>query len=232
MADPRASSPSTPGSFKIEPLPLSAFPLGDGPFRVRGLAYATLLDYVDKRLPGGRPALMAALGPADPWLPYIDQLFVVGADYDASPLCRLFVAAARVRGEDVARFVEKRAQQSAKTDVHGMWKPLLKTSSPEAMAERLHIAFNRYFRTSTTDPKDPACEAKPISVVRGRFEAELGGLPAPLAGVHVWSTRGFVTAALTLAGAREPTISLGGPIPDGRFLGVPLLRVRLVSNWS
>lgn len=199
---------------------------------MRGLAYATLLDYVDKRLPGGRPALLTALGVDDPWVSYIDQLFVVGADYDASPLGRLFVAAARVRGEEVARFVEKRAQQSAKTDVHGMWKPLLKTSSPEAMAERLHIAFNRYFRTSTTDPKDQGCEAKPISVAKGRFEAELGGLPAPLAGVHVWSTRGFVTAALALAGAREPTISLDAPTPDGRFQGVPLLRVRLVSTWT
>lgn len=162
----------------------------------------------------------------------MDQLFLVGADYDVSPLCRLFCAAAQVRGQDVARFVEKRAQQSAKTDVHGMWKPLLKTSSPEAMAERLHIAFNRYFRTNTTDLKDTACEARTISISKGRFEAELGGLPAPMAGVHAWSTRGFVTAALAQAGAHEPTITLDASSPDGRLFGIPLLRVRLVSTWS
>ncbi|NUP06688.1 MAG: hypothetical protein HOW73_11595 [Polyangiaceae bacterium] len=209
--------------FRIEPLPPSLFPIGDGPFRVRGLAYTTALEYVDTRLPGGRPALLAELGHDDPWAAYLQQIFVVAGDYDASPLVRVFCAVAKLKNRPVAEFIERRSRASAKADVHGMWKPLLKTSSPEAMAERLHIAFNRYFRP---------CEAQNLSVTPGRFEAELTKMPEPMAGLYVSSTRGFVSAALSAAGARDADIVMAPPGPDGREGPVPLLRARFVATWT
>jgi len=184
------------GSWVVEPLPVAQFALGEGPFRVRGL---------------------------DPYAPYFDQLFVVGGDYDLSPLARLFQVAARVRGLPVTDFIERRSRASAKADVHGMWKPLFNKSTPQGMAERLNVAFNRYFQP---------CEARNISVAPDRFEAELLKLPAPMAGVHVASTRGFVQAALEVAGAKDLRIEMGKPAPDGNLKGVALVRTSFVLRWS
>lgn len=219
----RVSFAPIPAEWRFEPLSTSLFPLGEGPFRARGLAYATALDYVDKRLKGGRAALLAELGPNDPWAPYLDQLFVAGANYDASPLVRLFVGAARLKGWSTSEFIAVRAHSSAKSAVHGIWKPLLKTSSPEAMAERLPLAFNRYFHPS---------QARTVTVANGRFDADLVKLPEPMAGMHVASTQGFVTAALSFAGARGVVFHVDGSTPDGRVGGVPLVRTRFSAIWS
>jgi eukaryotic-like serine/threonine-protein kinase len=210
-------------ALRFEPLPVTKFPLGQGPFRVRGLAYGTMLDFVDKRLPGGRAALRAELGARDPYAPYLDQLFVASADYDMSPLVRLYVALARLKGMPVSAFVERRSSSSAVSDVQGVWKPLLKTTSPEAMAKRLPLAFNRYFQP---------CEAHALSVEPGHFEGELTKLPAPMAGLLVSSTAGFVTSALQLAAARDPRVVFHRTEPDGELSGVPLLRCRFSSTWS
>src|SRR5262245_5160266 len=104
------ASASLPDSWSYEPLPVSRFALGEGPFRVRGLAYVTALEYVDRRLAGGRRALYDALGPKDPHAPYLDQIFVVGGLYDVSPLVRLYVGAAKVAKMDVGAFIERRSR--------------------------------------------------------------------------------------------------------------------------
>lgn len=216
----RASTHAEP--WRVEPLPPSQFKVGEGPFRVRGLAYLNALDYADKRLPGGRAALLAELE-GDPYAPYLEQIFIVSADYDVSPLARLFVACAKLEGQPPLQFIQRRSEASARIDLHGMWKPLFKTSSPEAMAERLHMAFNRYYQP---------CEARNVGLEPGRFVAELGKLPQPMAGVYVSSTRGFVHAALELAHARGVEVFFEPAVPDGKLEGVPLLRTRFAVTWS
>lgn len=214
---------SVPEAWRVDPLPPALFKVGDGPFRVRGLAYLNALDYADKRLPGGRAALAAALGKDDPWAPYLDQIFIVSADYDISPLARLFLVSAKLEGQPPMSFIQRRSEASARMDVHGMWRPLFKTSSPEAMAERLHMAFNRYFQP---------CEAKNLSVEPGRFDAELVRVPQPLAGIYVSSTRGFVHAALELARGRDVEVTFEPAVADGKLEGVPLVRARFAVRWT
>ena len=123
-------------SFRFEPLDAAAFPPGKGPFRARGFAYTAALDYVDKRFPGGRAALAAAFGEGDPYVGYLDQLFLASGAYDISPLVRLYVVLAAHARVSPAVFVETGSRWSAIQQTQGVWKPMLKTSSPARSEER------------------------------------------------------------------------------------------------
>jgi hypothetical protein len=210
-------------SFRFEPLRPTAFPLGDGPFRARGLAYVAALRYVDKRLTGGRAAFIAALGPGDPYAPFYDQIFLVSGDYDASPLLRLFEVCAQIEGVFVGRLIEQGSRWSAQADSRGMWRPMLKGASLEETAERTRLAFNRYFSP---------CQAQMTALRPGRFEGELSKVPVPMAGLYTSSTNGFMAGALGLAGATDVRVEWAWPTPEGSIAGVPTERVRFVTTWS
>lgn len=209
--------------FRYDPLGPARFPIGQGPFRARGLAYVSSLKYVDTRLPGGRPAFLATLGADDPFTPFFDQLFLVGGEYDVSPLLRLFDVCAQIEGVYVGRFIEARAYRSAESDAQGVWRSMLKGPTPEAMAERTHLAFNRYF---------PPCQAATITARPGRFEGELRGIPASMSGLYTSCTSGFISGAVALTGATDMRSEWERPRPDGMLQGVPLERVRFAVVWG
>ena len=219
----RDASRAHESPFRFEPLGPSVFPVGDGPFRARGLAYLATLEYVDKRLSGGRSALVDALGPGDPWASYLDQICVATGEYDVSPLLRVYLVGARQRGVSAAAFIERRAAGSGAEVPQHLWKALLGRPSTEAMAERMHVAFNRYF---------PPCEAHPIAVKPGRFEGELSRLPAPMCGLYTAATSGFWLGALPLAGGSDIRATFEAPVTDGELRGVPLVKVRFAVTWS
>jgi len=204
-------------TVRFEPLSPNAFPGGREPFRVRGLAYVAALDYLDKT---GERAVTRTLSGVD--AAHFDQLFVASGDYDVSPLVTLYVALARAARVTPATFVETRSRKSAVQMTAGIWKPMLKTSSPEAMAERTYLAFNRFFEPT---------RAATIAVTPGRFEGELSRVPAPIGGFYVASTIGFVAAALELAGAKRVDVKFTTQAPDGELEGVPLERMRFVATF-
>jgi hypothetical protein len=198
-------------SWRFEPIELDRFPNGETPFRVRGLAYLSVLEYVRKKTPGGFDAARACI--ANPAASkYVDQLFVSLGDYDASPLLSLFLAAARVENAAPGAFIERRSGASAKSDAGGMWKPLLSTKSIEQMIERLPVAFNRYYSP---------CRARVREVTGRGFSGELSLVPAQMSGLYVFSTNGFVGACLALAGARDVSFQWESPRRESTVSGIP-----------
>ncbi|MEO7328156.1 MAG: hypothetical protein ABI193_06240, partial [Minicystis sp.] len=111
--------------WQYQPFGLQQFPLGEGPFRIRGLAYMTALKYVDTRLRGGRAAFLDALGKGDPYAPYYDRIFLVATDYDISPLLRLYAVVAALEGVEIGDFIGQRSRWSAESTIKGVWKPIL-----------------------------------------------------------------------------------------------------------
>jgi hypothetical protein len=210
------------GRWRYEPLDLNRFPPGEGPFRVRGVAFVTALSYVKRRLPGGREALVEVLGVGTPVTAYCDQAFDPAEAYDASILLRLLSAAAKIAHAPLERFIEARSRWSAKTEQRGMLKSMV-GRAPEQMAKRLHLDFMRYFRPTT---------ARSIAVTTGRFEGELEKVPAPMNGLYVGATVGFVSGALELTGAREVRFEWGSPVRDGVCADVPLERLDFVATWT
>jgi hypothetical protein len=208
-------------AWRYEPLDPRRFPVGEGPFRVTGAAFVTAMSYVDRRLPGGRKALLTALGSGDPFARYYDQSFDAALYYDVSPLLRLLCVGARITHAPVPRFIEARSRWSAALDARGPLKPAVKTS-PERMAERMHLDFNRYVRPT---------HARTVGIERGRFDGELAKVPAPMNGFYVGATVGFVSGALSLVGATEIHFEWEPPSKDGQHAGVPVERLRFVSTW-
>lgn len=209
-------------NFRFDPLGPTQFPVGQGPFHARGLAYVAILKYIEGGLPGGREAFRGALA-GDPFLPFFDQLFIVSGKYDVSPLVRLYQACAAIESKPVGRFVEERARSTAKSDTMGVWKPMLKATTPAQAAERTRLAFMRDF---------PGCQANVVASAPGRFEGELSGLPDCMTGMYTCSTSGFVDAAMSLVGAFDVKLAWDRPVPDGATAGVPTLKTRFAVTWS
>lgn len=209
--------------WRYEPLDTRKYPVGSGPFRARGLAYAHVLAYVDARLPGGRRALLDRLGPADPFASFFDQIFIASGEYDLSPLVRLFAVAASMKGVDVGAFIRRRSARSGETDTKGVWKPALHGRTPEEVAPRLSFAFARYY---------PPCTGAALRTEPGLFEGELRGLPGCMNGVYVDSTIGFYEGALAGVGARDVRADFDPPVGDGVFAGVALERIHFTVRWA
>jgi len=212
----------TDGPWRFEPFSPNAFPVGESPFRVRGLAYVSVLEYLDKKTPHGLPQFESMLE-GDPFLPYYRQIFVPFGDYDATPLLRLFLTASAYEGVSVARFIEDRARGSARSDAQGMWKPLLSAKSLQQLVERLPVAFNRYFEP---------CHARTLEVRTHGFLGELSGIPSNMNGLYVCSTRGFVSACLENAGANSVTFSWEPPVLERESGVAPLESIRFSAQWD
>jgi hypothetical protein len=208
--------------FRFDPLDPAQFPVGQSPFRVRGLAYVSVLDYLRRKTPRGLQQFESMLE-GDPFLPYYQQLFVPLGDYDAVPLVRLFLTAAAFEGVAPARFVEDRAKGSARSDADGIWKPLLSAKTLEQMVERMPVAFNRYYEP---------CRARVLEVGANAFTGELESIPAPINGLYSFSTQGFVGECLHRAGAGSVRFAWRESKRQGELRGVPLESLRFEARWG
>jgi len=112
------------------------FPVGESPFRIKGSGYLLHLQYVDEHLPGGRPAMFAAL--ADPKLrAFFEQTFFVSHLVDIFPLVVVGHTCARIQGVTFERFIRTRARHQAEGDLRLFRKLILRIASAEALATRI-----------------------------------------------------------------------------------------------
>ncbi len=213
MADVRA--------WHFEPLGPTLFPIGESPFRVRGLAYVSVLDYVRRKTPGGFAAVEGAFA-GDPILAYFDQLFVALGNYDAVPLLCLFVLAAKLERKPIGDFIERRARASARSDAAGTFRPLLQAKSLAQLIERLPLTFNRYFEP---------CRASVSEIQVTGFRGSLDNVPEPMDGLYVFSTQGFVGACLESTGAKNVRFEWEKPSRTGLNAGVRLETLRFAVSW-
>lgn len=209
-------------AFRFEPLGPELFKIGESPFRVRGLAYMALRQYAEHKVDGGFSAVVRALG-NDPFANYYQQLFIAAGDYDASPLMRMFQELSRRAGREIGSFIAARSRASAVRDSTGMWKPLLKHSTPHAMAERLPLAFNRYFEPCTASVEENEGAS---------FSGTLKSVPESMSGLYCESTNGFVSACLEVAGASGARVEWLSREPTDALSGVAVATWRFRARWS
>lgn len=212
-----------PIAWRYEPIDVARFPLGKNPFRARGLAYDAAFRYIDGRLPGGRSAFMNALGKGDPFAAYYDQLFLVAADYDVSPLLHLLSIVSTLEGTPTSAFIQERSRWSGARDLQGLWRRSLQGPTAGEVAKRLAFAFERYF---------PPCTGTVLVSLADRCEGEIGRVPACMNGLYVDATIGFYIGAVEASGGKNVTVSFERPRADGVHEGVAVERLRFVARWS
>ncbi len=198
------------------------FAPGESPFRTKGNVYRSLFDSADARVPGGHQAVLARID--DPGLAaFFAQRFLAASTYDVLPIVPFGMLAARMTGMSYSEFVRTGAAFTARRDMNGVYRVLLKLASPEAVVKRLPRILLQYFDFGEIDGRPVGKQA---------YEAVARGLPQPLIVWLLNVAHGFVPVVMEAAGARGIELQIGAREPDREEQGVLLYRTSFVVTWK
>jgi hypothetical protein len=196
-------------------------PVGTSPFHVKGHVYAKMLEDFAVNVPGGIDAVIARAGDAA-IARFASQRFIASSWYDALPMLPLSFAHARLLGVPYHQHLRDRGRYIAERDVPGIYRFLLKLSTPEMVMRRLPRAASQYFDFGPAD----------VAFYGSRHAVTVhSGIPEPLVPFIATTTEGFVAAALEMAGAGRVNVRCvdteGGP----ERAGIATFKVRLEATW-
>ena len=194
--------------------------IGQSPFRLKGTIWLSARAYIDDQVHGGCRAVEQRL-PAHVRA-YFEQLFVPLGWYDALPVKPITAAAAATLGVSTAEFIRTQAAWKAEQDMRGIYKLLLKLTSPTAVWKRFGSIYSQFydFGRLTFD------QAGKDSV-----DSCVHGMPAELAEWWMQATEAYMTVILQAAGAKNVKTTWKTPEADGVLCGVRLVRIRVNTAW-
>jgi len=198
------------------------FAPGESPFRTKGNVYKSLFDSADARVPGGTEAVLERIG--DPQLAkFFAQSFLAASSYDVLPIVPFGMTAARLMGLTYSEFVRGGAAFTARRDMNGVYRMLLKLASPDAVVKRLPRILLQYFNFGRIEGR---------LVGERTYEAVARGIPQPL---MVWVlniAHGFVPEVMETAGARAVDLQVGAWESEGVEHGMTMVRSPFVVTWK
>jgi hypothetical protein len=195
-------------------------PPGEGPFRIKGTGYLGHLKWIDAAYPGGRQAFLAAISPE--MRRFFEQQFMAIGFNDILPLVCCGHTCAPVFRMSYYDFVVYRSRDQAEQDLKGMYRALLKISTPRVLASRVPNIFAQYLDFGTV---------KVTQVENYRACWELTNFPLALSEWVRAVYEGFTTVLLATAGGVAPnmemTLENGPPIK-----GFPGCKLTVMVQWS
>jgi hypothetical protein len=198
------------------------FPAGTSPFRQKGNAYLGDARYLASCVPGGYDAAVAAI-PDPSTRAFFRQTFRASEWYDAYPGTQLELAAARLRGLSFEQHRQQTGIWHAQATVRGIYAGLLRVVSNESVALWGPRISGIYFEFGRMETR--AVGPKAVDGVRR-------GVPKELAQWLMYASIGFSTAALRIAGARNPRVLVDDVEPDGRDHGRELVKIGIRIRWE
>lgn len=198
------------------------FAFGESPFHVKGVLYKATRTYFEQNVEGGFERLVAAVEPA-PLREFIAQPFLASGRYDVMPVPALIEHEARVVGLSFEDYLLERTRWQAQQDIHGIYRLLLKLTSPERVMTRLPKVLVQMFDF-------PTVELRKIGE-RDRA-ATFGQVPEVLV---PWLEIGFsvyAKTALSLAGADDVRVDFTGSSKRAIEAGVTLSQMKMRVRWS
>ena len=207
---------SAPNAF-VETPPV---PPGESPFHIRGIAYLGHLDWVDRHFPGGRTAFLALLSPS--MRAFFGQTFLAISQPDVLPLACAGQVCARALGMTFVEFVEMRGRHQATLDIQGVYRMLLKLTSPKLVAGRLPKMMSKYFDFGETR----VVSDEPFGVV-----FEVATIPTLLADWFLGVYTGYVEVVVGAAGGTLPTLDVTSA-PGDALHGFDACKLTGIVRWS
>jgi hypothetical protein len=195
---------------------------GTSPFHTKGVLYLGTMAFFAEKSPAGMSIVHEQI--SDPaLLAFIQQRFLAGSWYDALPAAPLIRAEARALKMTVDDYMHVRTVWQAKSDFNGIYRALLKYTSPKSLVDRFPRVVQRYydFATLTT-----------LGLDDRRVQLLCEGVPAPLA---FWLSSVFGTYARTIVsfcGAALPSARVFGLRVEGEKYGVELSRFIVELTWG
>jgi hypothetical protein len=197
------------------------FPVGEGPFHIKGTALKGVVDRVRTKVPGGLAALLArAKNPA------LDRLLstpiLVSSWYDVFALCVLDYHTASVANVSVGEHVFNAAHSQFVSDMNGIYRMILRVLSPQLVVDRIARVTGNYFDFGPTEVKK--VDAHAAEIIRRDFPELLTPWYGPVA-------EGYTVAALEATGASQITRHLELVATGHRGHDVALVDMRLKVSW-
>ncbi|MDB4968911.1 MAG: hypothetical protein JWN44_4600 [Myxococcales bacterium] len=195
---------------------------GEGPFRIKGVAYRGHLAYVAEHVPGGVEEMLA--GFKDRRIAeFFQQKFLASTFYDIAPLVIAGYVCARQCRRTFFDFVKVRSRYQAQQDIGGIYRMLLKLTSPATVAVRLPAVSSQYLDF----PGDAKAE------LIDKQHAVLSRTELPLM-LKTWFTlvyETYVDVTLTAAGGRS-VLSRTSYEPDQPLRGYETVKFRCEVSWQ
>jgi hypothetical protein len=196
---------------------------GKSPFLVKGLVYNGAKDYYEGHVRGGLQAVFDQIS-SEPLRAFFEQRFLPSVKYDILPILPISHAAAQAQGIPQEQLVVDNARYLADQHINGIYKVLLKLSSPKRVASMLPRASIQYFDFGT---------ARGQLLDNQTLRAIQTGVPSELASWMVWVVDGFAEVALVMAGASNVKVSLkDNPVKDGVVEGYETSALKWEIRWN
>ena len=212
----------TLGVSQASDLVRERFQPGESPFRVKGVTYRNLVDFVEQELDGGFAKFLAEL--RDPELrTFAAQAFLPSGWYDTLPIVHLCNAAALAKGQSARTFVQGLSRFAAERDTKGVYRFLLRLVSADMVMSRTPAAAKQYF---------DFVDAKAEKLADKSYRTQAHGVPEFLSQLYMTVTESFLVHALTLAGAREVQHRWLPTRPDGEREGIALVLLSREISWK
>lgn len=208
-----------PGFFSLEAVP---FPPGDSPYRCKGVMYNDLFVYLDEQIQGGRVAVLDRLKNSR-LRPFLLQPFVSVGWYDVFPLVSLQRTAAGMSETTHLEFVKRFSRWTFPRQVYGIYKFLLKLTTPDMMVRSLPRAVNQFFDFIKVDIH----QLGPKS-----YKSSGANIPEVLAHSYMASSEPGVIMLLEIAGAKNVRHRWLPPADDGEANGIKLVRLTREISWE
>jgi hypothetical protein len=154
---------------------------------------------------------------------FASQMFVPLAWYDLMPVLEISKAVAATAQVSHAEYIRREAAWLGEQNMRGVYKLLLKLSSPEAVCKRFASIYSQLYDfggVQTVDVQENAVSACAF------------GIPESLADWWMRATDAYLGVVLTAAGAKNPKIIWKALEPDGMLCGVALVRIPSTTVWK
>ena len=189
------------------------FPLGESPFRLKGVTFRESLTLY-ANLPGKLDAVLRAL-PDDAHRKYFAQPFTASGWYDVFAMTQLDFAAATVAGVSPFTIIQRASIDQARSAISGIHRGLINILSPKQLAwalPRVMASFFDFAQCTTRGSDD------------GKVTGVCQGVPKLLCPWYQAACTEWMLEALRIRGS-NPQASWRPPVVTGLKHGVAVARM-------
>jgi hypothetical protein len=194
---------------------------GSSPFRMKGDSYNAAQIFLNGRVPGGFPAVVAAMTPE--MQVFFKQTFRPGDWYDVMPNPYMHMIAARLRSVPFRTHIRDNGTWHAEYAMRGPLRALLSVLSHDTVAKWLP-------RISATYHDFGKCETRAVSP--GKVRGVRTGMPRPLVPWYTVLSASFCEKALSIVGAGNPRMLFGAVEPEGSRAGHEIYSLHFDIVWT
>jgi hypothetical protein len=193
---------------------------GQSPFHIKATGYLGHMRWIEESYPGGREGFLEALSP--PMREWFSQQFFAMSFVDLMPLVSAGHTCARAYRMSFHDFIVHRSKIQAEFDLKGIYRALLKLSSPRLLAARVPTILGQYFDFGAM---------RLLEVEGYRATWELGQIPVVLAAWFAAANEGFSLVLVKAAGGIAPHVDVTHE-PAASLHGYAACRIRVTMQWS